>query len=51
MGRLKDHMIEDKQEERETLEDSLDDIEAFGERFKWYVGGSSKCTLWRQLAE
>jgi hypothetical protein len=38
MGRLKDQMIEDMQEERENLEHALDDIEAFGERFKWYVG-------------
>ncbi|KFH42924.1 hypothetical protein ACRE_062980 [Hapsidospora chrysogenum ATCC 11550] len=34
MGRLKDQMIEEMEEEREELERALDDIEAFGENFK-----------------
>ena len=40
MGNAKDQMIERMEEEREDLELALDDIEACGERFKWYV----KCT-------
>ena len=38
MGRYKDQVIEDMEEERDDLERALDDIEAFGERFSWYVG-------------
>ncbi|KAF7553692.1 hypothetical protein G7Z17_g3434 [Cylindrodendrum hubeiense] len=34
MGRSKDQMIEQMEEEREDLERALDDIEAFGENFE-----------------
>jgi hypothetical protein len=45
MGRCKVEMIEQMQEEREDLEHALDDIEAFGEEFKWYVqwGNTPHC--------
>jgi hypothetical protein len=35
MSDLKDRMIEEEQQERERLEDALDDIEAYGERYDW----------------
>jgi len=38
MGRAKDLMVERMEEEREDLELALDEIEAYGERFEWYVG-------------
>jgi putative NADPH-quinone reductase len=37
MGRAKDQLIEQMEEEREDLEQSLDDIEAFGQLIKWYA--------------
>lgn len=37
MPDLKDQMIEEAQEKRERTEDVLDDIESFGERFKWFT--------------
>jgi len=37
MGFHKDQLIEQMQEEREDLEATLDEIEAYGERFEWYV--------------
>lgn len=33
----KDLIIERMEEEREDLEAALDDIEAYGERYEWYV--------------
>ncbi|KAK4450964.1 hypothetical protein QBC34DRAFT_493465 [Podospora aff. communis PSN243] len=41
MGWTKDQMIEEMEEEREELEQALDDIEAYGERFEWCVFASS----------
>lgn len=38
MGYAKDRMIEYMEEERDNLERVLDEIEAYGERFEWYVG-------------
>jgi hypothetical protein len=40
MGYAKDQMIECMEEERDNLEEALDKIEAYGERFEWYVGRS-----------
>lgn len=37
MGRAKDQLIEQMEEEREDLVQALDDIEAVGERIKWYA--------------
>jgi hypothetical protein len=37
MPDLKDQMIEEAQEQRERIENVLDDIESYGERFKWFV--------------
>ena len=37
MGRVKDQMIEQMEEDREYLQQALDDIEAYGERFEWCV--------------
>ncbi|KAK6854777.1 hypothetical protein PG995_009122 [Apiospora arundinis] len=34
MGRAKDEMIEDMEEQREELKTTLDDIEAYGEKFE-----------------
>lgn len=37
MGFAKDRMIEQMQEEREDLTNALDDIESYGESFRWCV--------------
>jgi hypothetical protein len=37
MPDLKDQMIEEAQEQREELENVLDDIESCGESYGWFV--------------
>lgn len=51
MGRCKDQIIECMVEEHENLELALNDIEASGENFEWYVKGRYTAIPLRQLID